>query len=111
MRFTYLISNFIPVGVGLILLWNKRTALLKKIVPIISVLALVGLVNALAEGPAMSRGIWFYNEPKTFGMSILGVKLETFLFCVLVAIGVGSAAIIFTNASEKRRRTSYKRPK
>lgn len=111
MRYTYLISNFVAIGLGLIFLWRGKLQIIKRIAPVLILLAGIGLVNGLAEGPALSWGIWFYNSPKTVDISIFGTLLETYLYCILVPIAIGSVAIILaerqmdskTKSSEKSR--------
>jgi len=111
MRFTYLISNFVPVVLALLIMWRGKSRLLKRVVPILIILGMAGLINALAENPALRWGIWSYNVPHSFGILIHGVMLETYIYCILVPIAIGSAAIIFANRLDggrhgNRRKTS-----
>lgn len=78
--------------------------MLKKVVPILLILGGLGLLNSLAENPALRWGIWAYNDPHTFGISIFGVRLETYIYCILVPITIGSAAIKIADKHERPRR-------
>ena len=101
MNLTYLISNFVAVGLGLTILWRGKSKILKKYKVVLILLATIGLINALAEGPAMRWGIWFYNDPKTLGITLFATKLETYLYCILVPVAIGSAAIIFAERKDR----------
>ena len=85
-------------------MWYAHSKIIKKSIVILLILGIAGIINTPAEGPAMRWGIWFYNEPKTLGISILGAKLETYIFCILVPIAIGTAAIIFAEMKDKSQR-------
>lgn len=108
-KYTYFISNFVPVLVALIIIWRNNTALLKKILPILILLGCVGLLNALAENPALHWGIWNYNKPKTLGITIFDVLFETYIYCILVPITIGSAAIKFADRIDRSERNARKK--
>lgn len=102
MKFVYFVSNFVPVLIALVLLWRRFDARLKRALPILAILGLIGIVNGLAEGPALAWGIWYYNDPKTLGVSIYNVYLETYIYCILVPIAIGSAAIKFADRQDRK---------
>ena len=102
MRLTYFISNFVPVVLALIIIWRKGGPLLRKTLPILLILGFLGLVNALGENPALHWGFYSYNQPKTLGITIQGVLFETYIYCVLVPIAIGSAAIKFAERQDKK---------
>lgn len=101
MRATYFISNFVPIMLALLIIWKNNWTLLKKVLPILLILGGLGLLNALGENPALRSGIWAYNDPKTFGISVFGVRLETYIYCILVPVAIGSAAIKIADRYER----------
>lgn len=101
-EWTYFLSNFVAVSLGLAILWRGQSKVIRRFIKIFILLAVIGLINTLAEGPAMRWGIWAYNDPKTLGITIWGAKLETYVYCILVPIAIGSAAIIFAEYRDKR---------
>jgi len=104
MRLTYFLSNFIPVVLALMVIWRNGLPLLRKCLPILIILGTLGVVNALGENPALHWGIWSYNEPKTLGIKVFGVFLETYIYCFLVPIAIGSAAIKFADRQDAKRK-------
>jgi len=100
MRYTYFISNFVPIALALAWIWRDKRPLLKRSLPLLVLLGTFGLINALAENPALRWGIWKYNLPHTLNIQIYGVMLETYIYCFLVPIAIGSAAIIFANRQD-----------
>jgi hypothetical protein len=72
--------------------------------PILLILGLIGLVNALGENPALRWGIWNYNIPHTLNIKIFGVLLETYLYCFTVPVVIGSAAIKFAENQDVKNR-------
>jgi lycopene cyclase domain-containing protein len=107
MRLVYFISTFIPPFVALVILWRralwkKNDPLLKKALPVLIILGLVGLINGIAENPALHWGIWTYNPTTTLGVTIYDVLLETYIYCVLVPIAIGSAAIKFAERQDRK---------
>lgn len=76
--------------------------LLKKSLPVLLVLGLLGLINAIGENPALRWGIWNYNSPHTLGIRIWGVLFETYVYCFTVPIVIGSAAIKYADRADKK---------
>jgi hypothetical protein len=102
MKLIYFISNFVPVLIALAFIWHSGGFFAKKNLIILGILGLVGIVNGLAEGPALHWGIWYYNDPKTLGVSFFDVYLETYIYCFLIPITIGSAAIKFANRQDRK---------
>lgn len=102
MKYVYLISNFIPVLIALAILWYIACPLLKRSVPILIILSLIGLMNGLAEGFALQWGIWYYNNTNTLGVTIFNVYLETYIYCLLIPICIGSATLIFAQWEDSK---------
>jgi hypothetical protein len=108
MKFIYFISNFIPVLLALLIIWHKTIIYrkidsnFKKNLLILLILGLFGLVNALGEGLALKWGIWYYNDSRNLGIKFFNVYLETYIYCVLVPVTIGSAAIKFAERQDKK---------
>lgn len=102
MRFAYFISNFIPASIAVIYIWRNKK-LSKKILTILVILGSLGLINALAENPALRWGIWEYNPDTTLGITFFGVLFETYVYCILVPIAIGSAALVFAQREDRSR--------
>lgn len=66
----------------------------------LALLGLMGVVNALAENPALRWGIWEYNPENALGIMVFGVMLETYIYCFLVPIAIGSAALVFAQRED-----------
>jgi len=101
---TYFLSNFVPIAIALFIIWRGNIRLLRKMLPALGLLALVGLVNALAENPALHWGIWHYNTTHTLGIRIFKVFFETYVYCLLVPIAIGSGAIKFAERQDAKRK-------
>ena len=102
MKYVYIISNFIAF-IPILILWSRHGRKLRPYIGVLTVVCMVGLINTLAEGPAMRWGIWFYNIPKTLGITLWGALFETYLYCVLVPLAIGSAALIFADREDGKR--------
>lgn len=107
MRLAYFISNFIPVSIAIIYIWRNKK-LSKKVITILVVLGSLGLINALAENPALRWGIWDYNPETTLGVTTFGVLFETYIYCFLVPIAIGSAALVFAQREDMKRNGRHK---
>ena len=107
MRLVYFISTFIPPIIALLILWRSalwthNDSLLKKAFPILLILGLVGLINGLAENPGLHWGIWAYNPDTSLRVTIFDVLLETYIYCILIPITIGSAAIKFAERQDRK---------
>jgi uncharacterized membrane protein YoaT (DUF817 family) len=106
MKLLYFVSTFIPPLVAVLILWRKalwsQNPLLKKTLPILLILGLIGLINGTAENPALHWGIWAYNPDTTLEITIWDVLVETYIYCILVPIAIGSAAIKFAERQDKK---------
>ena len=99
MKYIYLISNFVAL-IPLLFFWRGKWQIIRRYRVVLGITCLIGFMNTIAEGPAMRWGVWFYNNPKTLGITLWGAKLETYLYCILVPLAIGSAAIIFAERSD-----------
>jgi lycopene cyclase domain-containing protein len=104
MKYTYFISNFIPVVLALLIIWRNNKKLFRRVLPVLIILGVLGLINALAENPALRWGVWIYNSSKTTGITFFKVLLETYIYCILVPVAIGSAAIKFAERQDAERK-------
>ncbi len=102
MRWAYLVSNFIPILIAFILIWRKGLPS-KRTWYLLAILGTLGLINALGENPALHWGIWHYNLPKTLDIQIFGVLFETYVYCIMVPIVIGSAALKFAERQNAKK--------
>lgn len=108
MKFIYFFSNFVPVLLALVIIWHKAVLYrkpdptLKKYFPILLILGFLGIINALGESLALKWGIWYYNDPRNLGIKFFNVYFETYIYCILVPITIGSAAIKFAERQDKK---------
>lgn len=100
MKLVYFISNFVPVAIAVLYLWRGKS-LSKKTITLLGTLGVLGLINAIGENPALRWGIWSYNSDYNLGIKFLGVMFETYIYCILVPIAIGSAALKFAQREEK----------
>jgi len=55
----------------------------------------------VADNFALSWGIWVHEPSKILGVWVLGIPLEEIIFCVLVAIAIASAVLVFADREDK----------
>ena len=65
------------------------------------ILAVFLVYGVVADNVALSLGIWDYDRSKILNVWVLGMPLEEIIFCVLVAIAIASAVLLFADREDK----------
>ncbi len=99
---SYLISDFVPVIIALAIFWWRDWGGLKKNARLLCFLGMIGVINAVAENPGLRWGIWTYNPNTTLGVTFFRVLFETYIYCIIVPIAIGSAAIKFAERQDRK---------
>ena len=101
-QYAYLITILIFGGTALLvelllqrkrIVWYRRTLL---------IVAIVSVVTAVTEAPALIMHAWANNPERTLPIHILGAQFETFIFGLVCGLCVGIATLVLADYQDKQ---------
>ena len=109
----YLFSIIIFAGTATLIVWHKRTRLLKKYEVVLVFLVSVSVPFASTEYFALKWRAWFYYPLHTLNLQYLA-EVESYIFAMFVTLFCASVTIIYALKVDKKadlyaRKRSHKR--